>query len=139
MTDAKFKLEDILNKQKAPPQILDLVHIKIETEEEYKNVIEKIPDYKIKPERVRHLLCFIVSYSPYREPCKKTTVSKKLLLGLKRTTVFHHHVKKSIPKFQKNYGFAYHCGKYTTPVCQKNYCLVSKKLWFCVKKSTFCT
>ena len=39
MTDAKFKLEDILNKQKAPPQILDLVHIKIETEEEYKNVI----------------------------------------------------------------------------------------------------
>ena len=53
MTDAKFKLEDILNKQKAPPQILDLVHIKIENEEEYKNVIEKIPDYRIKPERVR--------------------------------------------------------------------------------------
>ena len=52
MTDAKFKLEDILNKQKAPPQILDLVHIKIETEEEYKNVIEKIPDYRIKAERV---------------------------------------------------------------------------------------
>ena len=40
MTDAKFKLEDILNKQKAPPQILDLVHIKIETEEDYKGVIE---------------------------------------------------------------------------------------------------
>jgi hypothetical protein len=50
--DAKFKLEDILNKQKAPPQILDLVAIKIETEEEYKAVIEKIPDYKIRPERV---------------------------------------------------------------------------------------
>ena len=56
MTDAKFKLEDILNKQKAPPQILDLVHIKIETEEEYKNVIEKIPDYKIKPERVSEFI-----------------------------------------------------------------------------------
>ncbi len=52
MTDCKFKLEDILNKQKAPPQILDLVHIKIENEEEFKNVIEKIPDYKIKQERV---------------------------------------------------------------------------------------
>ena len=50
--DAKFKLEDILNKQKAPPQILDLANIKIETEEEFKNVIEKIPDYRIKPERV---------------------------------------------------------------------------------------
>ena len=58
MTDAKFKLEDILNKQKAPPQILDLVHIKIETEEEYKNVIEKIPDYKIKPERVSSFMVF---------------------------------------------------------------------------------
>ena len=50
--DAKFKLEDILNKQKAPPQILDLVHMKIETEEEYKKYIEKMPDYKIRPERV---------------------------------------------------------------------------------------
>ena len=50
--DAKFKLEDILNKQKAPPQILDLVHIKIETEEGYKKYIQKIPDYKIRPERV---------------------------------------------------------------------------------------
>ena len=51
--DAKFQLEDILNKQKAPPQILDLANIKIESEEEYKATIEKIPDYKIKPERVR--------------------------------------------------------------------------------------
>ena len=54
--DAKFKLEDILNKQKAPPQILDLAAIRIETEEDFKNVIEKIPDYKIKPERVRRVL-----------------------------------------------------------------------------------
>ncbi len=52
MGDAKFKLEDILNKQKAPPQILDLANLRIESEEEFKNVIEKIPDYKIKPERV---------------------------------------------------------------------------------------
>lgn len=52
MTDAKFKLEDILNKKKAPPQILDLAHIKIESEEDFKNVIEKIPDYRIQPERV---------------------------------------------------------------------------------------
>jgi hypothetical protein len=58
MGDAKFKLEDILNKQKAPPQILDLANIKIETEEEFKNVIEKIPDYRIKPERVS--LLFLV-------------------------------------------------------------------------------
>ena len=36
MTDAKFKLEDILNKKKAPPQILDLANMKIETEEEFR-------------------------------------------------------------------------------------------------------
>ena len=54
MGDAKFKLEDILNKQKAQPQILDLTNVKIESEEDFKGVIEKIPDYKIKPERVSY-------------------------------------------------------------------------------------
>ena len=51
--DAKFKLEDILNKKKAPPQILDLANLKINSEEEYRAVVEKIPDYKIKPKKVR--------------------------------------------------------------------------------------
>jgi len=55
MTDAKFKLEDILNKTKAPPQILDLANLKIESDEDFKAVIEKIPDYRIKPERVREV------------------------------------------------------------------------------------
>ena len=61
MGDAKFKLEDILNKQKAPPQILDLAHIKIESEADFRGVIEKIPDYRIKPERVRDLRKFFSS------------------------------------------------------------------------------
>ncbi len=52
MTDAKFKLEDILNKKKAPPQILDLANLTLESEDEFRTVLEKIPDYKIKPERV---------------------------------------------------------------------------------------
>ncbi|CAB4064436.1 unnamed protein product [Lepeophtheirus salmonis] len=59
MADAKFKLDDILNKQKAPPQILDLVNLDIQTEEEYQAIIEKIPDYKIRPEKpqdVQHTL-----------------------------------------------------------------------------------
>ena len=33
-------------------QILDLANVKIESEEDFKAVIEKIPDYRIKPERV---------------------------------------------------------------------------------------
>ena len=50
--DAKFQLEDILNKVKPPPQILDLVNVKIESQEEFNALIEKIPDYKIKAETV---------------------------------------------------------------------------------------
>ena len=33
-------------------QILDLANVKIESEADFKAVIEKIPDYRIKPERV---------------------------------------------------------------------------------------
>ena len=66
MGDAKFKLEDILTKQKAPPQILDLANIKIESEEEFKNVIEKIPDYRIKPERVS-----LISYKKFQLVLRK--------------------------------------------------------------------
>ena len=36
----------------AQSQILDLANVKIESEEDFKAVIEKIPDYRIKPERV---------------------------------------------------------------------------------------
>ena len=61
MGDAKFKLEDILNKQKAQPQILDLTNVKIESEEDFKNVIEKIPDYKIKPERVSNTFSLVLN------------------------------------------------------------------------------
>ena len=64
----KYQLEDILNKKKPPPQILDLhgikfvfmawkqntkCHIRIDTEEEFRKAIDKIPDYKIKAEKVR--------------------------------------------------------------------------------------
>ena len=65
----KYQLEDILNKKKPPPQILDLHGIKwvnnlysslfatilffrIDTEEEFEKTLEKIPDYRIKPEKV---------------------------------------------------------------------------------------
>lgn len=87
MTDAKFKLEDILNKQKAPPQILDLVHIKIESEEEYKNVIEKIPDYKIKAERVRP------SNFPYHQMAKNRAENRYLAGNLSNFSLTYY-VKK---------------------------------------------
>ena len=64
----KYQLEDILNKKKPPPSILDLHNIKlalslygqvyicmfrIDNEEEFKKAVEKIPDYKIKAEKVQ--------------------------------------------------------------------------------------
>lgn len=65
----KYQLEDILNKKKPPPSILDLHNIRLESfnlwiefericlfridnEEEFKKAVEKIPDYKIKAEKV---------------------------------------------------------------------------------------
>ena len=49
-----------------------------------------------------------------QEPCKNCTVSKKLLLRLKRSIVFYYHVKKIAPKSQKNYEPYFHCCKQTT-------------------------
>jgi len=57
----KYQLEDILNKKKPPPQILDLHGLKIDTEDEFRKAIEKIPDYKIKAEKVR-------GYDKYKYP-----------------------------------------------------------------------
>ena len=52
-------LLDLLAPPPPPPppkrallQILDLANVQIESEEDFKAVIEKIPDYRIKPERV---------------------------------------------------------------------------------------
>ncbi|XP_023338333.1 uncharacterized protein LOC111709004 [Eurytemora carolleeae] len=46
----KYQVEDVLNKKKPPPQILDLRKATISNEDEYKKLMEKIPDYRIQPE-----------------------------------------------------------------------------------------
>ena len=71
----KYQVEDVLNKKKPPPQILDLNGItwvivfplpqlsrikiaccRVETEEEFRTTMEKIPDYRIREEDVRIFL-----------------------------------------------------------------------------------
>ena len=50
-----FRLEDLLSKEKPPPQIFDLVNTNVESEPELKALIEKIPDYNIKPDTVSNI------------------------------------------------------------------------------------
>ena len=53
MSAAKFKLQTkALYCKQLESQMLDLWHVKILTKKEKKNIIEKIPDYKIHEESV---------------------------------------------------------------------------------------
>ena len=50
---AKIKLETkMLNKKPPEIHVLDLWHVKIQTKEEFKNIIEKIPNYKVHEDLV---------------------------------------------------------------------------------------
>ncbi|XP_071516120.1 uncharacterized protein [Panulirus ornatus] len=48
-----IKLEDMLTVEKPPPQALDLFRTKIKTKEDFDKAYEKVPEYKIRPEKVR--------------------------------------------------------------------------------------
>ena len=50
--DTLSQVEDVLNKKKPPPQILDLNGMEISSKEEFKVAFDKIPDYKIRKEKV---------------------------------------------------------------------------------------
>ena len=49
------QVEDVLNKKKPPPQILDLNGMEISSKEEFKVAFDKIPDYKIRKEKVNEV------------------------------------------------------------------------------------
>ncbi|KAK8388997.1 hypothetical protein O3P69_020758 [Scylla paramamosain] len=48
-----IKLEDMLTVVKPPPQALDLFRTKIKCKEDFDKAFEKVPEYKIRPEKVR--------------------------------------------------------------------------------------
>ncbi|XP_037084795.1 uncharacterized protein LOC119105435 [Pollicipes pollicipes] len=54
-----FKLDDILNEKKGPPPALDLSKARMQTKEDFDKVFEKVPDSKIKPEKVRLADCTV--------------------------------------------------------------------------------
>lgn len=48
-----LKLDDLLSKKKDPSQqILDLSKVRIRNQEEFEKYFDKIPEYKIRPEKV---------------------------------------------------------------------------------------
>lgn len=48
-----LKLDDFLSKKKEPAQVLDLSKATANSNDEFRRLLEKIPEYKIKPEKVR--------------------------------------------------------------------------------------
>ncbi|KAK4319674.1 hypothetical protein Pmani_009410 [Petrolisthes manimaculis] len=48
-----IKLEDMLTVVKPPAQALDLFRTKIKTKHDFERAYEKVPEYKIRPEKVR--------------------------------------------------------------------------------------
>lgn len=52
-----LKLDDLLSKKKDPSQqILDLSKVRIRNQEEFEKYFDKIPEYKIRPEKVSKVL-----------------------------------------------------------------------------------
>lgn len=48
-----IKLEDLISKKKDSLQILDLSKQIVNSKEELRRLLEKVPEFKIKPEKVK--------------------------------------------------------------------------------------
>jgi hypothetical protein len=49
---ATLKLDDLLGKKKEAPQVLDLSRSTVQSKEEFDRLLDKVPEYKIRPEKV---------------------------------------------------------------------------------------
>jgi len=53
---AALKLDDLLGKKKEAPQVLDLSQSTVQSKEEFYKLLDKVPEYKIRPEKVSSTL-----------------------------------------------------------------------------------
>ncbi|XP_049957143.1 uncharacterized protein LOC126473858 [Schistocerca serialis cubense] len=51
---ATIKLDDLLGKKKEAPQVLDLSRSVVQSKEDMRKLMDRVPEYKIRPEKVRH-------------------------------------------------------------------------------------
>ena len=49
---ATLKLDDLLGKKKEALQVLDLSRSTVQSKEEFDRLLDKVPEYKIRPEKV---------------------------------------------------------------------------------------
>lgn len=57
------KLDDLFDKKKDEAPMLDLSKVVINTAEEYREVLDKVPDFKTRPEKVTiYHLCNILFF-----------------------------------------------------------------------------
>ena len=52
-------LEDLLNKVKVPAPAVDLFHTKVSNRRDFDLAFEKVPEYRIRPEKVFYLFIII--------------------------------------------------------------------------------
>jgi hypothetical protein len=57
-------LDDFLGKKKEPAQVLDLSRSVVNSKEELKKLLERVPEYRIRPEKVV-LFYIIINYCIY--------------------------------------------------------------------------
>jgi hypothetical protein len=53
---ATLKLDDLLGKKKEALQVLDLSRSIVQSKEEFDRLLDKVPEYKIRPEKVSSTL-----------------------------------------------------------------------------------
>jgi hypothetical protein len=74
---ATIKLEDLLGKKKEAPQVLDLSHSIVQSREEFQRLLDKVPEYKIRPEKVS---CFRKNYFTF---CKQKLSYRWVLIWIR--------------------------------------------------------
>ena len=74
------RFEDLFNKKKEAPPVLDLSKTTATNQDEFKKLMEKVPDFKIRPVKVRSEEIKIKE-----KECKEFKLSRKELRYLKNS------------------------------------------------------
>lgn len=66
---ATIKLDDLFGKKTEVPQVLDLSRSTIQSKEEFQRLLDKVPEYKIRPEKVSLTLKELILHIKHTFAC----------------------------------------------------------------------